>query len=156
MSDRKRDIIAHIEGARGDLVDLAQSLDAESLARPTCNEGWCVKDVLAHLAGSEAGLKRLANLAAKGESAVRPGFDLHEYNKEQVNLRRDRTIPDLLAELATSRTATLAFLETLPEDALDKLGSLSTGLEQTTEQILRRIGDHDRLHAEEIQKAIAE
>lgn len=155
MGDRKQTIVGNIESARGSLVDLVQSLDAESLGKPTCNEGWCVKDVIAHLAAAETGLRNIANRAAKGESGARPGFDLHAHNKEQVELRRGRTVDELLAEMADSRVATLSFLEALPVDYLDKPGQLSSGLQLTVEGILNRIAEHEREHAEDIRKAIS-
>jgi len=155
MGDRKQAIIGNIESARSAVVDLIQSLDAESLGKPTCNEGWCVKDVISHIAAAETGLRNIASRAAKGESSVRPGFDLHAFNKEQVQLRRGRTVEELLSEMADSRIATLSFLEALPVDYLDKPAQLSSGLLLTVEGVLNRIADHEREHAEDIRKAIS-
>jgi uncharacterized protein (TIGR03083 family) len=154
MNQTKQAIMEELQGARQELVELVQSLDAESLARQTCNEGWCVKDIIAHLAASEAGLKRLADLASKGESRPRSGFDLHAYNREQVELRRGRSVEELLSEMAESRVATLGFLEAVPDEHLDRMGRLSSGLPLTAGQILRRIAEHERQHTEEIRAAI--
>lgn len=155
MSERKQAIIAELESARRELVDLVQSLDAKALACPTCNEGWSAKDVLAHLAAGESGLRRRVDLVCNGESGAEPGFNLHENNKRQVELRRDRSLQDLLAEMAESGVGTRGYLEVLPEEALDRTGRLSSGAEVTVEGLLRKIANHERSHADEIRKAVA-
>ncbi len=155
MSERKKAIAAYIGDARKDLIDLLQSLEPKHLSLPTCNEEWCVKDVVAHLVDADGGLRRLADLISKGELRATPGRDMNEHNRKQVESRRGRSLQELLAEMAQGRVATLSFLEALEEGLLDRSGQLRAGVELTVEQIIRRIGDHDKLHSEDIRKAIS-
>jgi len=154
VSERKQAIVACIQAAREELIELARGLDARSLARPTCNEGWCVKDLIAHLGGADIEFKLLADQVSRGEPAFPPGFDGQEFNRRQVESHRESSLQELLAEMAAARVSMLDFLESLPEDRLDQVGLLVPGQQVSPENVLRHAAEHDRMHAEEIRQAI--
>lgn len=155
MSEKKQTIIAEIEAARRSLIDLAQGLDAESLTLSTCCEGWRVKDILAHLSAGEASLLQRARNAANGEpTAPPPGFNLHRQNQERIEQRRDWSVAQLVAEMSQNRTATLEFLQTVPEQHLDRMGQLGQR-QLTAGQIIAHVAEHEIEHAEEIRQALS-
>ena len=155
MSEKKKAIIAEIEAARRSLIDLVQNLDAESLALPTCCEGWSVKDILAHLSAGEAGLLQRARNAANGESTVpAPGFNLNQHNQERIEQRRDWSVTQLVAEMNQNRAETLKFMETVPEEHLDRMGQLGPR-QLTAGQIIAHIAHHEIEHAEHIRTAFS-
>lgn len=79
-----------------------------------------------------------------GEDLTPPaGFDANRYSAEQVEARQRQSVAQLLAEMNTNLTATLAFIERLEEADLvrpiphPRLGQVSA------EFFLRHIGRHE-------------
>ncbi|MCL5266042.1 MAG: DinB family protein [Chloroflexi bacterium] len=153
MQDRKA-VICSLEESRQELVALAKSLTSEQLQLPTENEGWSVKDTLAHVASSEGGLLATVNRILGGQVATRPGFDLNAYNQQQVEKRRNRSVDELLAELDASRPEALKRFGELTDEQLATRGNMASGTPIDVISVFQRIGDHERLHCDQIRKAI--
>ncbi|HZY40446.1 MAG TPA: DinB family protein, partial [Anaerolineae bacterium] len=77
------------------------------------------------------------------------------YNNRQVEKNKDKQPAEILFGMAESRQKLLAFLEEVPEEALDKRGRHGRGDVISLEQLFRRIGDHEALHTDEIKRALA-
>ena len=117
---------------------------------------WNIQQLLIHLSTAERDMVRLVQNIAKGEGGVPEDFDLERYNKRSVEKRAEMT-PDEAREnlVNVTRPALLEWLDTIDDEAiLEREGRHGTMTVMSVEQILMIIGDHERLHAEDIAKAL--
>lgn len=82
---------------------------------------WSIKEVLGHVADAERVFAYRMLRFARGDATPLAGFDENAY--VPAGRFDDRPLPDLLAELQSVRTATVALLRGLPADALDRRGT---------------------------------
>ncbi len=157
VSPRKDKLIRELTSAREELLALCRQMTHNEWSLPADGEaGWTVKDNVLHLSISEPGLISLAQRALRGEPLRRPDFDLDYYNQRQVAKYREKTPDEIIADLDAARTATLAFLETLSDDDLDKEAEDKYFGRITVEYLIRRIATHDRHHLEVIRRALGQ
>lgn len=135
-----------------------KNIPAEDWTRPVpSDEGvnWTAKDVLSHLAISEAGQLGALKRVLAGDLAVPADFDLNRYNRGSVKKRADKTVAELLAEIEAAHAQVLAQLDQTPETDLDKTGRHARGDTLTLAEFFTRITEHRRAHAAELQLALA-
>ena len=80
---------------------VAARLGEKDLACAVCENGWSVKQVFAHLASlgaAPAFFIGMAQQPAGGGGGVGKGFDIDAFNAQQVELRKDKSMAELLAE----------------------------------------------------------
>lgn len=155
MSDRKTAIKEKLAAEREVLLSFLGRLGPEDWARPTDNEPWTVRDVLAHLVGAELSQHGLIHLWVEGNTTVNPQFDLSRWNAGQLRRREGRTVAQLVGDLSAARQETLALLDRLSEHQLDIIGEHPFwGPAHSIEQVMRGIYRHERLHLAEIRKAL--
>lgn len=143
-----------IEEARAELLRFVGSLTPAQLGRETPCEGWTVKDLLAHLAASEASLVASSRRALAGNPARPPGYDVDRNNAEQVASRRDTPLADLEREMRRNRHETLALLAGLRDAQLDMPLEGTGGVMRNVAWRLQRIGEHEREHLEHLRAAL--
>jgi len=147
---------------RDDLTDAQRRLDAaldrvreEHWARQTPNEGWAVRDLLAHLATAEAGFIRTLSRMAAGEGGLPADFDVNRWNAGQLR-RQEQAMPaQLRATLTQAHQEMLALLVGLEDAALDQRGRMSVGGEGSVEDTFRLVARHKRLHTQDLEAALA-
>ncbi|MBI2954633.1 MAG: DinB family protein [Chloroflexi bacterium] len=154
MEDERRVIAVSLLETREKFLALAKSLTPAELEMPTENEGWSVKDTLAHAATSEMGLVATILRIARGQTSPRPGFDLHAFNREQVVKLRALAVDELLARMDQSREEVVRTLARLTDEELATEGVTSSGTPATVRELFGMIGEHEMMHAEEIRRAI--
>src|SRR5437763_6295012 len=101
-SDRKQQLHDAITAARAEALETVSGLSREQLERPTANEGWSVKDILAHLSSIEARLRSMWQYALDGRQWLADDGDVSAYNERCVAERRSWSGPALVAELEQS------------------------------------------------------
>ena len=77
---------------------------------------------LAHLASAERGHQQVIAGLLAGQETHQPGFDLDAFNETEVGARRGMTTEAVFDELASSRAATLALLDTVGPGRLGAIG----------------------------------
>lgn len=159
MSDNlKQEILALLTEARQELLDTLNSLTPEqweTIVFPGDDDAaWTVTDLLRHLSDSERGLTGQAQAWQAGKNPIPPDFDLARWNKRAVQKRKDKSAEELLSDLAESRKALLAFIDTLQPDDWQKKGRHASLRILTIEQIIKLIGHHERDHARNIREAV--
>jgi hypothetical protein len=82
-------------------------------------------------------------------------FDLNRYNNRQVEKNQNKQPAEILFGMAESRQKLLAFLEEVPDEALDQRGKHARGDVISLEQLFYRIGEHEADHTAEIKRALA-
>ena len=154
MDERKDKLKKRLDEAHADLLAVVSGLTAEQAARPTPNVNWTVKDVLAHLAGTERGHQQVIRALLAGEVAGQAGFDLDTFNQADVAPREGWTLAKLLEDLNASHTSTLALLKSLGGDDWDRAGYHPGGFDSTVEGTFRVIAIHERRHTKDIRVAL--
>jgi uncharacterized damage-inducible protein DinB len=118
-------LVAQLERQAAETASVLGALSEEQAAHRYAPDKWSVKEIVGHLADAERIFSyRLLRFARKDGTPL-PGFDENPY-VEAAEFDR-RTLPDLLAELASVRDATLRLLRGLPADALTRRGVASSG-----------------------------
>ena len=106
---------------------------------------WSIKEVVGHLADVERIMAYRALRIARGDTTPLPGFDENAY--VPVGRFDTRSLADLISELRTARTATLALLRTFDAEAWRRRGTAS-GKPVSVRAIGFMIPGHERHHVE--------
>jgi hypothetical protein len=144
-------------GGAEELLAFARSQPDAFWARPSAVEGWTCRDVLAHLAGDTGKVSRSAMRAAvTGEPFEDPpdfkdGGDAR--NARDLEERRDRSIAELIEEIAADRREWAVLLSQLRDDDDNTRWE---GFPLTLGQYLRICAPHDREHLEHLRAALGD
>ena len=154
MTIDRKTLANSLDETRRDAVALARSLTPEDMKTPMRDGTWTVKDMLIHMATSEAGLVNTAKRIAGGQPHASPGFDIHLFNQRQVEKNQETSVDDLLARLEVSRAEMHKTLEQMTEEELGVQGFMSSGTPIDVLGVFKRIGDHEQEHCRDIRAAI--
>ena len=127
----------------------------EVQAAAIANPQWNVKDVLAHLAGAERGMLRIAQAAARGENPQLPeGYDNDTFNARQVARRKGQLLAQTLDELKGIHNELTAFLDGITAEQLNRMGEHPLEGEIPLKDLLVVIYSHEVNHCNEITNAL--
>jgi hypothetical protein len=122
----------------------------EDLDRPAPDGGWTARQVVHHLADSEAtAYVRLRRLIAEDEPII-AGYDEPEFARR---LHYDRPIGSSLAVLKAVRDASLELLETLTPEEWERQGTHSESGPYSVDRWLEIYAAHSHDHADQIRAA---
>jgi uncharacterized protein (TIGR03083 family) len=155
VDERKAAIRQELVGTQQDLSALLDRVAEDGWTRVSPNEGWTIRDLLTHLSTSEHGFVGTIRRMADGEGGVPSDFDPNRWNAGQLRRNTEVTPAEMRQRLDASHTAMLEVLDTLDDAALDRRGYLSTGDEGSTEDCLRLVAAHKRIHTDDIRAALA-
>ena len=132
------------------VIGLADGLGPDDAARPTDCPGWTVHDVVAHLAHLESVLAGLAE-----DATVVDGADVVSgYTEAGVAERRDRPLPELVADLRAAVDRRSAMLADLPDDASAPAPRTPGGVAWSWDTLLRNRVIDMWSHEQDIRRAI--
>jgi uncharacterized damage-inducible protein DinB len=149
-------LFAKLEAEREAVALAVRDLGDADLDRPGADRTWSIRQILAHLVASEAGLLALARHIAAGENPqMPPGFDLDVTNQAEVAKRTGLPVPDLLKEWEARRAKWRAFLESLTEAHLDRAGEHPWFHQSVTvRQLVIIMLKHERGHKLEVARLL--
>lgn len=128
---------------------------SEEQALALANPQWNVKDELAHLAGAERGMLRIAQASARGENPQLPeGYNNDEFNARQVAKRKGQSLSQTLDELKGIHNDITAFLESITAEQLTRMGEHPLEGEIPLKELLVVIYSHEVNHCNEITNAL--
>jgi uncharacterized damage-inducible protein DinB len=158
MASEKRvqKLIDKLAAAREDILQTIEDLDEGALAWQPGDGRWSIKETLAHLASAEGSHRQVAQAIAAGQTVDVPDFDLDAWNAAQVAKRRQRSIDEILEEMAAERQRTLSALQDLEGEALDREGLHPALGETTVLRVFRIIPIHERWHLKDIKQLLEE
>ncbi len=134
---------ADVEAAAADITDA-------ELDHPAPDGGWTARQVVHHLADSEAtAYVRLRRLIAEDEPRIQ-GYDEPEYARR---LHYDRPIASSLAVLRGVRAASLDLLESLTPEEWERHGTHSESGPYSVDRWLEIYASHSHDHADQIRAA---
>jgi len=117
----KAQLLEALAASRDEVVALMRSVPLERLEEGRYENGWNGRQILAHIASIEWTYPRLIDIArtppveeaTPPTRAMKGGNDA--YNARQVSKRAHLTVPELLAEFAANRAATIKAVEAADE-----------------------------------------
>jgi len=149
------DRTALLETFRAGYAEVEAALDGisdEALDHRPADDGWSPRQVVHHLADSEAtAYVRLRRLIAEDDPQIQ-GYDEPEYARR---LHYDRPIESSLAVLRAVRAASLELLESLTEEEWARTGTHSESGPYSVDRWLEIYAAHSRDHANQIREARA-
>lgn len=149
---------------RTKIMAAVAALSPADVLRPL-PDGWSAKDILAHLANSEAVNVKFARLMLSQNQPVQlravasdypdfiashDTFTLDEFNAYIAEKWRITPWSDVLSTLQTTRNETLAWLESLTPAQLDRSGEHAVWGDQTVRGMLKILVIHDKLHTQDL------
>jgi len=144
LISRFREGYAAVEQAVDGLTD-------DDLDRPGPEGGWTPRQVVHHLADSEAtAYVRLRKLIAEDEAIIQ-AYDEPEFARR---LHYDRPIGSSLAVLQAVRAASLELLESLTPTEWDRRGTHAESGAYSVDDWLRIYAGHSLDHAAQIREAV--
>ncbi len=151
----KQEITASIREGMERVQRTFGSLSDEQLATKVHDGegGWTAKQILAHLAGRQAGYDRTIAMAESG-GGMPATFDLNAWNQQHVDARADRSRDELLAEFMAVHWALIDRVRTLPEETLAKTIQRPTGAVALSDALRGSGGLHSVTHAAEVERAL--
>jgi len=147
------DLLKHLTDIMQETEKLALSLTEEQLLHRYAAGKWSIKDVLVHLSDCERILTYRVTRIARADKTDLPGFDEELF---AANAHADqRDVDDILNELKAARAATILFLETLSDEALDRTGT-ANGYPMPARLLVNHIYGHHRHHLDIIKERYLE
>ncbi len=133
-----------------DVVDALDGISMEDLDRRPPGSDWSAREVVHHLADSEAtAYVRLRRLIAEDAPRI-DGYDEEEFARR---LHYDRAIEPSLDVLRAVRAASLQLLESLDEPEWQRAGTHSDSGAYSVDDWLRIYAGHSHDHADQIRRA---
>lgn len=112
---------------------------------------WTMRDLLAHFVSAEENLLKLAQDVATGGAGAPANFDYDAFNAQEQERLRNVSPQQLLDALNTARQATLAWVRTLDDAQLDRVGNHPALGEISLETLLISIYGHQLFHMRDAQ-----
>lgn len=163
-TDDRATIKAKLNAERAKLLESFANLPREAMLKPFGDGGWSIKDLVAHLAMAEAVNVKFAKMMVTRETPVQlkelaadypdfPGeFELDKFNAWMTERWRAKSLDEILAALNATRADTLAWLDTVTPEQLERSGAHAVWGNQSVRQMLRILVIHDKLHRGDIEK----
>ena len=122
---------------------LVGSLPESKILYRYAEDKWTIKEMIGHLMDDERIYVYRALRFARNDTTELPGFEQNHYAK--YSGANERSLADLLNELAIVRQATIAFFATLDDDALVRSG-IADGNRVTVRALVYHIAGHELHH----------
>ncbi len=136
-------LLQHLKDITVETENLATGLSEEKLTYRYSENKWTIKDVLLHLADCERIIIYRALRIARGDKTNLPGFDENFFvSTAGANCR---TVKSILEELALMRKASIFFIETLKDEALENSG-MANGFKLSAKLFVNHLYGHHRHH----------
>ncbi|MBI4789998.1 MAG: DinB family protein [Chloroflexi bacterium] len=157
-------IKAKLNAERAKLIESFAGLPPEALLRPFGESGWSIKDILAHVAMAEGVNVKFAKMMVAKKSPAQlaefaqeyrdfPGeFEMDKFNAWMTERWRAKSLNEILEALRQARADTLAWLETLTPEQLERTGEHAVWGKQSVQGMFRILVIHDKFHRGDIEK----
>ncbi len=150
---RVQALVEKLQKGRAKTLHILGALTPEQWAR-TVYEGppaWDARALLVHFLSSEENLLDLCQSVAGGREGAASGFDYDAFNAQEQERLAGWTPQALLLALDEARRETLAWVATLDDSQLDRLGRHPALGEVTLETMIIAIYGHQLVHIRDLQ-----
>jgi uncharacterized damage-inducible protein DinB len=153
---RAEALAARLEKGRQKTFEIFSALTPEQWQQPFYQQPpWQVRNLLAHFVSSERQLLALARDVAGGGPGAPPDLDIDRFNAAEQQRLESQSPPDLLALLEQERSETIAWVRTLEDAQLDRVGRHPALGQVSVEVMLTAIYGHQLLHMRELARCLA-
>lgn len=165
--DSAGEIKSKLDDERAKLLASFADVGREDMLRSPRGDSWSIKDILAHVAMAETVNVRFAQLmveTSEPDQLVEFGreypewtgeFELDRFNAWMTERERTSTLEEAVAGVHAARAQTLAWLETLGPEQLERKGKHIAWGDLTVRAMFRILAIHDRSHRGDIEKVKA-
>lgn len=154
---RVESLLAKLEKGHRKTLEIFAALNPEQWAQIVYEDPhvWRVRELLAHFVSSEEALLKVAQDVAAGGPGAPAGFDYDAFNAQEQERLKDHSPRELLTALDRARQATLAWVGTLDDDALDRVGRHPALGQVTLETMILAIYGHQLMHMQDVRERLA-
>ncbi len=117
------EMIEELEISVHRLIKFVQDIPMDKFDYRYAEGKWTIKDILQHLIDAERIFSYRALCFARNDQSKLPGFEENDY-VDQAHANQ-RSIQDLLTELAVVRQATLSLFKSFSEEDVKRIGTAS-------------------------------
>lgn len=119
----KAELLERIASERAALEHVIKTLEEPELTGPVLDDGWSIKDAIAHITAWERRMLRGIEAWKRGDTPAwpEPGAtmaDVDRLNERDLAANRDRPLGDVLSEARASYAAIVSAVEALPAQEL--------------------------------------
>jgi hypothetical protein len=156
MADRRSGIISELENSLHQAIAFYRSLEPEELDLKIYQDGesWTAIQVLAHLITIERSMQWLFNNILSGGPGAPPEFDIERYNRSQPRKLFNFDLEQLIQQFQLVREATVSIVRNMDEKDLDRQGRHAYHGHGRLERFIRWAYEHQRIHEDEIRRAL--
>lgn len=157
-------VLAELDGHRTRFEALCRSLSAREMNRPVPNSTWLVRDFIAHLATIDVPVGEMfASVHSGGDPGIRTSdgarWDVDRWNEVQVQERRPRSLEEILAEAAETRSVLRKHLQSLTKEDLARTIKFAGDARRPASEFplgayIRGWCKHDPMHAVDMVRAL--
>jgi uncharacterized damage-inducible protein DinB len=141
------ELLEKMESQRGQLLGLVRQMTEEEAGHRPSERAWSAKEQLLHLATFDRRWLEWA-MTVRDEPGAEVGPP--PPNPEAYPEAQTRSLGDILGELASARKDTVAAIEGLSAEELQRRGKHMLFGEMSVLQMLRSLYRHDRMHMDQI------
>lgn len=150
MDDRRSQLLDRFRAGYAAVEEALTDVADDELDRRPAPDEWTVREIVHHLADSEArAFIRLRQLIAEDDPVIQ-AYDEPEYARR---LHYDRPIGPSLAVLRAVREASLELLEVLSPDEWERAGTHAESGRYSVDDWLAIYAGHSHDHADQIARA---
>lgn len=121
--DQEASLLEELEISVHEFIKFVQNIPLDKYDYRYAEGKWTIKDIIQHLMDSERIFAYRALRIARNDKTPLPGFEENDY-ADTANAN-ERSIRDLLTELAIIRQSTIALFATFNEEILKRMGIAS-------------------------------
>lgn len=114
-------LLIHLEDIFSETEELISPLTEDEMHYRYQPGKWTIKDMLVHMSDSERIFVYRALRFSRGDQTPLPGFEETEY--AEYARANEREKEDILREFSLVREASIAFVESLSDEALNRIGT---------------------------------
>ena len=139
----------HLKDILAETETLVATLTEEQLLHRYAEGKWTIKDLMLHLADCERVIIYRAMRIARADKTDLPGFD--ENLLVATAGANNRDIKKIMAELKACRASSIAFIESLDDESLDRTGSANK-FEISARLLVNHVYGHHKHHLDIIKE----
>jgi uncharacterized damage-inducible protein DinB len=136
-------LLIHLEDIFSDTEEMINPLSREEMEFRYAPDKWTIKDMLVHMSDTERIFIYRALRFSRHDETPLAGFEESEYARYTGANEREKE--DILREYSLVRESSIAFIETLSDDALDRKGT-ANGYPVSVRLIVNLIYGHHKHH----------
>ena len=116
-------LLIHLEDIFSETEELINPLSDEKMNYRYATGKWTIKDILVHMSDCERIFIYRALRFSRGDETALPGFEESSYAEYAGANEREKE--DILREYSLVRESSIAFIESLSDEALNRKGTAS-------------------------------